>query len=149
VIIRLHNLPTERLSGLVAESEETGYRFLRRLIDDWESGANRFRRPGEALFAALAGDRGDRIIGVCGLNIDPYLSEGRVGRVRHLYVAIDFRRRGIGRQLVAEVVEAARGKFDLLRLRTDDAAAALFYEKIGFQACSGVRDCTHILRING
>jgi GNAT superfamily N-acetyltransferase len=147
VIIRLQDLPTDHLSGLVTESEDTGHRFLRRLLDDWESGANRFRRPGEALFAATAGDPDDRIVGVCGLNIDPYLSEGRVGRVRHLYVAVDCRRRGVGHQLLSKVVEVAQGTFDLLRLWTDNSIAASFYEKMGFRACSGVPDCTHILRL--
>jgi len=35
-----------------AESERAGYGFVRRLADEWASGANRFGRPGEALFAA-------------------------------------------------------------------------------------------------
>jgi hypothetical protein len=40
---------------------------------------NRFSRPGEALLIA---ERGGRWVGVCGLNVDPYLDDRRVGRDR-------------------------------------------------------------------
>ena len=53
-----------------------GLRLRRRLVNNRENGDNRFGRPGKALFAAFAGGR---IVGVCGLNIDPYLPGGRVG----------------------------------------------------------------------
>ena len=38
-IIRLHDLPPDRLGDLVGESEKAGFRFLRRLVDDWEGGS--------------------------------------------------------------------------------------------------------------
>jgi ribosomal protein S18 acetylase RimI-like enzyme len=69
-----------------------------------------------------------------------------VGRVRHLYVAGSHRRRGIGCRLVAEVVRAARGSFDLLRLRTNDEAAARFYAALGFVP-SDAPDCTHLMQL--
>jgi GNAT superfamily N-acetyltransferase len=141
---RLRDLPADGLADLVAESEKDGFRFLRRLVADWESGANRFAQPGEALFAAVAGGR---IIGVCGLNVDPYRCDGRVGRVRHLYVAVAFRRRGIGGLLVAMVIRMARNAFEQLRLRTNSAPAARFYEVLGFQRCDNEADCTHTLNL--
>jgi GNAT superfamily N-acetyltransferase len=141
---RLHDLPPDRLADLVTESEKAGFRFMRRLVEDWESGANRYAQPGEALFAAILGGR---IIGVCGLNSDPYRCGGRVGRVRHLYVAVEFRRRGIGRLLVAVVVRTARNAFEQLRLRTDSEPAARFYEVLGFRRCAGEADCTHALEL--
>ena len=52
MIERLQDLPSDALGALVAESEEAGVRFVRRLLDEWTRGANRFDRPGEALFAA-------------------------------------------------------------------------------------------------
>jgi GNAT superfamily N-acetyltransferase len=143
---RLHDLPPDRLTDLVTESEKSGFRFLRRLVEDWESGANRYAQPGEALFAAVLGGR---IVGVCGLNSDPYRCGGRVGRVRHLYVAAAFRRRGIGGLLVAMVVRAARDAFEQLRLRTDSEPAARFYEVLGFRRCDGQSDCTHTLELDG
>ena len=140
----VHDLPSDQLAYLVAESEAAGFRFLRRLVDDWESGSNRFAQPGEALFAASFGGR---IIGVCGLNSDPYECIGRVGRVRHLYVAAEFRRQGIGGLLVATVVQTARGTFDQLRLRTDSQPASQFYEAFGFRRCGGEPSCTHTLEL--
>jgi len=88
-IVRLNELPADGLAGLVAEAERHGFRFVRRLAEEWASGATRFDGPGEALFAAVVGGR---VIGVCGLTADPYAAASRVGRVRRLYVAAAHRR---------------------------------------------------------
>ena len=141
-IVRLNALPGDGLAGLVAEAERDGWRFVRRLAEEWASGANRFDGPGEALFAAVAAGR---VIGVCGLTADPYAAAARVGRVRRLYVAAANRRAGVGRRLVGEVIRAARGPFDVHRLRTKDAAAARFYAGLGFLPSGGVPDCTHVM----
>lgn len=139
---RIRELPPDGLADLVAESERFGFRFLRRLLDEWTAGVNRFDRPGEALFAASIDGR---VVGVCGLNADPYGAGPRVGRVRRLYVLSAHRRGGVGRRLVAEVVAAARGTFDRLHLRTDNPEAARFYERLGFRPCANLEDCTHVL----
>ncbi len=144
LIERLNDLPADSFDALVAESEQAGWRFLRRLTEEWASGANRFDRPGEALLAALMGGR---VIGVCGLNVDPYAAAPCVGRVRHLYVLSAYRRLGFGRRLVGEVIGAARGRFDSLRLRTDNPAAAQLYERLGFRRCAGVAECTHLMEL--
>ena len=141
-IERLGESPTSALGALVAESEAHGLLFVRRLVDEWTSGANRFDRPGEALFVARSGERA--AVGVCGLNRDPYAT-AEVGRVRHLYVLIGHRRAGVGRQLVERVVEAARGHFARLRLRTGNPAAARLYESVGFRARTDVASSTHVL----
>jgi ribosomal protein S18 acetylase RimI-like enzyme len=143
-IERLSELPLEALEALIAESERVGLGFVRRLADEWATGANRFDRPGEVLFAA--GLRG-RLVGVCGLNVDPYAGEESIGRVRHLYVLAGCRRLGIGQRLVGEVVAAARGRFVRLHLRTTDPAAARLYERLGFRAAGGRSDCTHIMEL--
>src|SRR5437879_3322856 len=142
MIERLQDLPSDVLGALVAESEEAGLRFVRRLLDEWASGANRFDRPGEALFGARVGGR---LVGVCGLNVDPFAADARVGRVRHLYVLLAFRRRGVGRHLVVEVIETARGRFDRLRLCTENAGAARFYEALGFRPSGGAAGYTHVM----
>jgi GNAT superfamily N-acetyltransferase len=144
VIERLSDLPSESIDVLVAESEQAGWRFMRRLAEEWASGANRFDGAGEAFFAALTGGR---VVGVCGLNVDPYTAEERVGRVRHLYVLSAFRRRGVGRRLIAAVIEAARGRFSALRLRTGNPEAARVYEAIGFQPSGRAADYTHIMEL--
>ena len=140
---RVADLPAG-LDALMAEAEKAGHGFVRRLVEDWAAGRNRFDQPGEALFATRAGGQ---LVGVCGLNVDPYTPAPRVGRVRHLYVATAHRRHGVGQQLVERIVEAARGPFDTLRLRTGNAAAARLYEKLGFHRCPGVPDCSHLLEL--
>jgi GNAT superfamily N-acetyltransferase len=71
----------------------------------------------------------------------------QVGRVRHLYVLTEFRRLGIGRQLVQAVVASAQSRFGSLRLRTETLEAAAFYERLGFRRRVGVPDCTHTLEL--
>ena len=144
LIERLDDLPLDRLGDLLADSEAAGSRIARRLVDEWADRTNRFDRPGEALFGARVGER---LVGVCGLNVDPYAGDDRIGRVRHLYVLVSFRRRGVGRQLVARVIESARDRFDSLRLRTDNEAAARLYVAMGFRAGAERREFTHILEL--
>lgn len=144
-IERLIDPASDSFDDLVAESEQAGYRFVRRLAEEWTSGANRFDRPGEALFAALIDGR---VIGICGLNVDPYTATEGVGRVRHLYVLSAYRRLGVGRQLVSRVVEAANGRFDKLRLSTQNPAAAQLYERLGFDRRIGATDHTHLLELH-
>ena len=144
VIERLSDLPSESIHALVAESEQAGWRFMCRLAEEWASGANRFDGAGEAFFAALIGGR---VIGVCGLNVDPYTVAQSVGRVRHLYVLSAYRRLGVGRQLVGRVIEAARARFEILRLSTQNPAAAQLYERLGFRRCEGAADCTHLMEL--
>ena len=143
-IERVTDLAPGSLDALLAESEQAGSSIVRRLVDEWASGANRFDRAGEALFAVRIEGR---LVGVCGLNVDPYSAEPRLGRVRHLYVLSPYRRRGIGRQLVAEVIAASRGRFDHLRLSTGNPVAARFYERLGFRSAAAAH-CTHVLDVN-
>src|SRR4051812_14365414 len=141
---RLTGLPPDALADLVAEGERDGWRFVRRLADEWAAGINRFDRPGEALVGAWADGR---LVGVCGLNADPYTADGAVGRVRRLYVLTAFRRRGVGHRLVRTVVTAAWGRFQSLRLRTESREAAAFYERLGFRPVQSP-ECTHVLELN-
>jgi GNAT superfamily N-acetyltransferase len=139
---RLADLPPDRLADLVAESEQQGWRFVRRLVEEWDDGVTRFNCAGEALFAARANGR---VVGICGLSVDPYAQDPRVGRVRHLYVLADWRCQGVARRLVEAVIAAAEDRFRRLRLRTANPAAARLYEALGFRPCAGVPDCTHAL----
>jgi GNAT superfamily N-acetyltransferase len=144
IISRVDDLSINRFAELLAESEASGYRFLRRVVNEWVSGANRFSRPGEALLVAAINRRW---VGVCGLSIDPYLDDPRIGRVRNVYVLADYRRAGIGSRLVEEAIARARGWFDTLRLRGEDEGPAQLYESLGFRQCRGVPNCTHLLEI--
>jgi GNAT superfamily N-acetyltransferase len=144
LIEALHDVEPERVRDLLVDSEASGSRIVRRLVDEFADRTNRFDRPGEALFAALAAGR---LVGVCGLNVDPYAGDDRVGRVRHLYVLTSSRGRGVGRRLVARVIERARGRFDGLRLRTTNPAAASLYMAMGFRPSGEEREFTHVLEL--
>ena len=94
-ISRLHDLGPDRLAELVTESEEAGFRFLRRLVDDWDSGSEPempIKEPGEAQQLC----RGVQShCWHCGLN-SVYPLATTVRRVLYLYVAVQaYRRRGI------------------------------------------------------
>lgn len=142
VVAPLHAYLPDALGPLLADDARAGTRHVRRLADEWASGANRFDRPGETLLGAWLGGQ---LVGVCGLNVDPYAGRDRVGRVRRLYVLSARRRLGVGRRLVTEVVAAARGRFHLLRLSTTSAPAAGLYEALGFRRSEGTPGCTHVM----
>jgi GNAT superfamily N-acetyltransferase len=145
-IERIDCLPMYWLSALVTEADATGFRGLSRLVGEWQSGGNRFDQPGEALFIAT---ESGRVVGVCGLNRDPYLDDPTVGRIRHLYVAGGHRRNGIGSRLVRDVLGAARGHFARLRLRTGSPDADAFYRSLGFLPVTGEPACSHQLILVG
>lgn len=144
VIQRVMDLRPDSLTELVAESERTGFQFVRKLIDEWASVKNRFDKPGEAFFIASLDTR---IVGVGGLNQDPYACLAEIGRVRRLYVLSSFRRSGVGRGLVNAIISAAHAHFQILRLRTHHKIAAQFYTSVGFTSLVGVPDSTHEMRL--
>ncbi len=131
------------IDPLTAEADAQGFAFMDRLKREWLDGSNRFDRVGEGFYVALLDGR---LVGVGGLNQDPYQADPAVGRVRHLYVLSDVRRVGVGRALVEQIVARARERFALLRLRTTTTSGALFYERLGFQPVNR-EDATHILDI--
>jgi GNAT superfamily N-acetyltransferase len=141
-IVTTTDLRLEAMEPLRTESLQEGYKFMERLCGDWVSGANRFDNSGEALFLAVADSQ---VVGVCGLNRDPYAHDPRIGRIRRLYVLTAYRRHGVGRALVDAVVAHARGHFDLLRVRTE--AADKFYTAHGFQREVSGAEATHILAL--
>jgi GNAT superfamily N-acetyltransferase len=132
--------PWPMLSPLVAESVEEGLRFLGRLQPEYASGQARFDAEGETFLGAFADAA---LIGVGGLTRDVYGAEPHTGRLRHLYVRRDWRRRGIGRVLVAELELRARAHFTALVLRTDTTAAAQFYRALGYEQIAVPSTATH------
>lgn len=120
------------------EAVSEGFGMITRLREEWQSGANRFVREGEVLLGAF---RENRLLGIGGLNRDPYINDPRVGRLRHLYVMKDERRAGIGSSLVERILWHATANFDSVRLWTD--RAALFYDHLGFDRVDGLK-VTHV-----
>ena len=117
------------LEALAAIAESEGHRSIRVLVKEFVSGENRFQQPGEALFGA---DVEGELIGVCGLNMDPYETDKRAGRVRRLFVHPAWRRRGAGSELLRHVEAKAVSNFRFLQLFTASQKAAAFYEARGY-----------------
>jgi ribosomal protein S18 acetylase RimI-like enzyme len=143
-IARVRELREHELRPLLDASESEGFHFLRRVACEWQTGDNRFSQPGEALFGAF--DR-ERLVGICGLMLDPYARASGVARLRNLYVLPEYRRSGIGKQLTQTVIASATGSFHLLRLRAGTPEAASFYDHLGFTRSSTEPDSTHLLSL--
>lgn len=140
VVSRDASLPVG-LDDLLLASRGEGHNLVERLVREWNDASNRFDRPGEAVFEARISSR---LVGVVGLNLDPYLDDPTVGRLRHLYVAPDARRIGVGRLLVVAALEHARATFQRVRLRTVQDGASDFYLGLGFEETRGEPDATHV-----
>jgi ribosomal protein S18 acetylase RimI-like enzyme len=132
------------LQCLIDESKRIGYNFLQRAIDDWYSGVNRFDKPGEKLWGLFIGKD---LIGVGGLNKDPYTLAPKTGRVRHLYVREARRREGYATLIMNKIMEMASYNFTVLRLFTDNAGASAFYEKLGFKQTEEFK-ASHLIKLS-
>lgn len=130
---------TPDLALVRQEGAAEGYTFVERAAIEWLTGTNRFDGHGEGFFVA---HRGEAIVGMCGLNRDPYSGDEGVGRLRHLYVVPEARRQGVGRQLVESCLGLAQARFDRVRVRTFEAEAARLYEALGFERVEE-SDTTH------
>lgn len=120
--------------------------MLTQLRRELESGANRYDRPGELLLAAFDGEQ---LVGLCGLNRDPFSPAAeKVGRVRRLYVLPGHRRKGTATALVDAIEDAARNEFEVLSVFTTDPGAGLFYEARGFRRVAGMPRRSHELTLS-
>ena len=119
--------------------------MMSELLRAWEKGANRFDLPGEILLMVC---EGPDAIAVGGLNIDPYTDEPGIGRIRHVYVALQARGTGVGAGLVSILVEHGRKSFHRVRLRTVTEDGSRFYEALGFDQTDEA-NATHSLELKG
>ncbi|CAI8705726.1 putative acyltransferase [Pseudomonas sp. IT-196MI5] len=128
VICKISGLAPQ-IRELETEAVAEGFRFLSRLIEEWENGANRFDQQGECLFGAF---RNGRLIAIGGLSSDPF-AEPDVGRLRRVYVARASRGQNVGKALVQQLLELASEHFRVVRLTTDTPEGAVFYLRCGFR----------------
>ena len=133
------------LCSLAVEATAEGHRMVGRLIEEWSNGTNCFDKPGERSYVATVSGE---IAGVCGLNVDPFSTDSRTGRVRRLYVSVALRRRGIGGAIVRQVIRDASGWFNTLQLRPDNSVASEFYQALGFVPINDIEHCTHRLSLS-
>lgn len=135
--------PPPDLTVLRREGMAEGHHFIERTLTEWDDGSNRFDMNGEGFFIARSNQT---VVGMCGLNIDPFLTDPTIGRIRHLYVLPSFRRRGIGKKLMEACLHLAQSSCDRVRLRTFDGQPADFYVSIGFNTVEE-DTATHSLQI--
>ncbi|MDN7246685.1 GNAT family N-acetyltransferase [Planococcus shenhongbingii] len=142
----IEDLKTVDVSKLVEESEAEGYRFLKRLVSQYEDGTNTFNQAGEALYGVW--DQHGHLIAIGGLNRDPYSNKEGVGRLRRFYISPNSRRQGIGTLLLKKIINHGRDHFKEIVVRTDSAAADAFYRANGFSADLGLPEATHGLTLD-
>lgn len=130
------------LLHLAENARNEGFGHVDRLISEWSTGENTFSGAGEYFLGILSGDE---LVAIGGLNRDPFAKGDRIGRLRRFYVMPAYRRKGIGRRLLAALLEQAGSSFSQVRLRTTTYEASQFYFSCGFQK-SEEPEATHQLQ---
>jgi len=133
------------ITHLVKESKEEGFRFLERLVNDYENGTNKFNKPGESLYGLF--NKEGVLIAIGGLNIDPFSNDEKVGRLRRFYVSKDYRRKGLGRLLLTQIINDAKHFYKVLVLHTDTEQGDKFYTSLGFSKVNIYPNSTHNLSL--
>ncbi|HDR7794390.1 TPA: GNAT family N-acetyltransferase [Bacillus luti] len=114
---------------LVKESKKEGFHFLTKLRNEYENNINTFRKIGECLYGIF---QDEELIGIGGVNVDPYTEDTKVGRLRRFYISKDYRRRGLGNMLLNRLLSHAEKYFDVIVLYTDTKQGNVFYTANGF-----------------
>lgn len=143
-IKKIKSLESYDIERLILESYEEGYHFIKRLRDEFEQGINRFDKSGEALFVVIMNSI---IIGIGGLNQDPYINKAGYGRVRHLYILPGYRGKGIGKIILRRIIDEAREHFKILLLRTNNEIADVMYCNEGFNKGDLYNQASHYLEL--
>ncbi|MCQ6335283.1 MULTISPECIES: GNAT family N-acetyltransferase [Bacillus] len=128
-IQQIENSMEYEFSHLVQDSEEEGFNFLIRLINEYKNKINTFNKTGECLYGIF---QGDMLIGVGGLNEDPYTKDNKIGRLRRFYISKDFRRIGLGNLLLNQLLCHAEKYFEVIVLHADTKEGDAFYTANGF-----------------
>ncbi|MBE8954400.1 MAG: ribosomal protein S18-alanine N-acetyltransferase [Quinella sp. 2Q5] len=98
--------------------------------DAWNSG-DFFSAAMDANFAFVVGERGGEIVACAGAEISADQAE-----VETVAVAPEFRGRGVGKKLLAELLDVLTGRgvtFVVLEVRPSNAAAVKLYDSFDFQ----------------
>lgn len=142
---KIEKLMTNEITYLVQESKGAGFRFLEKLVNEYQDGTNTFNRYGESLFGVY-NEKGI-LIAIGGLNIDPFSNNQKIGRLRRFYVANGYRRSGIGTLLLNTIISEATKYYNGLVLNTDTVQADMFYRSFGFSKSCKFPNSTHYLRL--
>jgi len=130
------------LEILANEANSEGYRFVQRTIDEWKNDINIFSKKGEILFGIFISDL---CIGIDGLNVDPYIDDPNIGRIRHVFISLKYRRKSLATLLLRKIIQIGAKHFELLHLYTENPNASSFYESLVFIESKAEKE-THILK---
>ncbi len=139
---KITSIKIDFIKDLVDEAEKEGFHFVSRTLYEWNSGINNFSKPGEFFYGIFFKDK---CVGIGGLNIDPYTDNPNLGRVRHLYISKKHRCKGLAKLLLKEIIKTGKGKFNQIRLYTNNPVAANLYENFGFIKSSKENE-SHIIK---
>lgn len=133
-IARIPGTLPDGLAALAAEARTENVKNLTRLIEDWESGEERFETDGAGLFAAYLGDE---IIAMGGTTRQLGTAHPAM-RMRRFYVAARARRDGVATMLANTVIDQARQSSRLLTVNAQASeAAGPFWRSMGFVPARG------------
>lgn len=143
---RVNDFNSIDIERLVGESEAEGYRFLTRLVSEYNDGSNTFSKPGEALF--LIRNEEQDVVAIGGVNQSPFSEDQQTARLKRFYVLEDARRQRIGSLLLKEIIDHSRGRFNKLTVRTESSKADIFYRENGFELDDSSSETTHVMELN-
>jgi N-acetylglutamate synthase-like GNAT family acetyltransferase len=142
---KIENLLHLDIQHLVEESKEEGFQFLEKLVKEYKNGTNTFQKQGESLYGVF--NHNNLLVAIGGLNIHPFSNEEKVGRLRRFYISKYYRRRGLGRKLLTEIISEAKKHFTILVLYTNTEEASDFYLSCGFTKENRFAKTTHYLHL--
>lgn len=146
MIEEIETLDKSAIQELLMESESQGYHYLTKMVSQWESGENRFARGNEKL---ICFKENEKVIGIGGINEEPYLRRKGYGRLRDVFVLTKYRRNHIGRQIVEHLIEFGKRHYKAITLRIpENKEAGPFYEAIGFLRTDDIETVTHVKWMN-
>ena len=136
---------SDSVLDLAAVARNEGYKNIDTLTREYRSGLNRFRDAGEGLFGVV---EDGRLLGIGGLNVDPYENSWEVGRVRRLYVHPASRRDGVASLLMREIEALATQNFSRVQLFTTSSTARRFHTSLGYRVVESGDKVSHEKHFN-
>jgi GNAT superfamily N-acetyltransferase len=125
-IRRLTDLPPD-IEILRTEAAADGIRNMGVLVADWQSGKERYDKPGEALFGAFDGER------LVGIGCVKQEADLPAMRMRRLYVLRAARGHGTGRALAQAIMDRGFESADRLTCNAVPPGAGEFWDAMGFE----------------
>lgn len=129
--IRIARVEAEMPAGfeaLRAAASAEGFGFLDRLAVHWRAGAY----DGDARACVLGAWLGDELAAIGAQTPDDYDPHPQHRRLRHFYVAPQWRHSGVGRALAAALTADAFSVAPRLHLRATHAVSMVFWDAMGF-----------------